>query len=49
MTPEARNYRVDHPETPETATVKDKDVVTATAKASSNQVRIDIKTDQNQS
>ncbi|MCI9646206.1 MAG: hypothetical protein HFH40_05245 [Lachnospiraceae bacterium] len=47
VTPEARNYRVDHPETPETATVKDKDVVTATAKASSNQVRIDIKTDQN--
>lgn len=38
----ARDYRVDHPG--ETGTIKDKDVVTASAKADSNQVQVTINT-----
>ncbi len=46
VNPDARNYRVDHPETEETVTVKGKDAVTATVKTASNQVSIDIRTNQ---
>lgn len=49
---EARDYRVDHPETAETATVKDVDAVSeavVTAVPNSSLVRINIKTNQQES
>ncbi|MCI9532243.1 MAG: carbohydrate-binding protein [Lachnospiraceae bacterium] len=46
ITPDARNYRVDNPETPEAPTVKGKDAVTASVSAQSNQVKVNIKTNQ---
>lgn len=46
VNPDARDYRIDHPETEDTVTVKGQDAVQAKAAASSNQVTIEIRTNQ---